>query len=339
MERRRFISIAGGAGLGLLIPYAVYRSLAYGFGGAHINVKFYEQFGPQAALRAITPVDLFYITSSHGEPRVDPEKWSLTIDGLVEEPLRFGYDELRKLAPYETTLTLECISNEIAGGLIGNAHWRGTLLRPLIERARLKPNARYAVLYAAEGYTTGHTTERLLGDANLLAYDMNGEPLTRVHGFPLRLLLPGTYGMKMPKWLTRIEFVDKQHLGYWEWMGWSNSGNRQLQSVIDDPSDGAQIAGSSFVITGWAIGDTAGVAEVELSTDGGKTWNRCQIFSNPTPSQVWAFWRYVWTDPQPGKHRIEVRATGGNGRLQTSAHSTEWPDGATGYHTVTVEVS
>jgi len=338
MDRRRFISIAGGAGLGILIPYAVYRSLSYGFGGLRVNVKDYEKFGPEAALRAIAPVPDFYITSSHGEPAVDVNKWSLTIDGLVEEPLHFDYDDARKLAPYETTLTLECISNEIAGGLIDTANWRGTLLRPLLERAALKPNAKYAILYAAEGYTTGHTTERLMRDASFLAYDMGGEPLTRIHGFPLRILMPGTYGMKMPKWLTRIEFVDKSHLGYWEWMGWSNTGERQLQSVIDDPRDGAPISGQNFVITGWAVTNAVGVAKVEISTDGGATWNPCQIFSNPIPSQVWAFWRYVWANPSPGKHEIQVRATDANGKLQTSSRSGEWPDGATGYHSVTVNV-
>ena len=157
MDRRRFISIAGGAGLGILLPYAVYRSLSYGFGGGRVNVKDYEKFGPEAALRAIAPVDQFYVTSSHGEPPVDVNKWSLTIDGLVDEPLHFDYDDIRKLAPYETTLTLECISNEIAGGLIDTANWRGTLLRPLLERARLESDAEYAILYAAESTPPAHT--------------------------------------------------------------------------------------------------------------------------------------------------------------------------------------
>ncbi len=295
MDRRRFISIAGGAGLGILLPYAVYRSLSYGFGGGRVNVKNYLKYGPEAALRAIAPVPEFYVTSSHGEPAVDVGKWSLRI-------------------------------------------WRGTLLRPLLERARLKPNAKYAILYAAEGYTTGHTTERLLRGANFLAYDMDGEPLTRIHGFPLRVMMPGTYGMKMPKWLTRIEFVDKSHLGYWEWMGWSNTGERQLQSVIDDPQNREQISGENFVITGWAITNEVGVGKVEISTDGGDTWAQCQIFSNPMPSQVWAFWRYVWVNPPRGKHDIQVRATDANGKLQTSSRSGEWPDGATGLHAVSVEV-
>ena len=166
--------------------------------------------------------------------------------GWSTDPLHFDYDDIRKLAPYETTLTLECISNEIAGGLIDTANWRGTLLRPLLERAGLKPNAKYAILYAAEGYTTGHTIERLMRAANFLAYDMDGEPLTRIHGFPLRVLMPGIYGMKTPKWLTRIELVDKSHLGYWEWMGWSDTGERQLQSVIDDPHEARADRGAKF---------------------------------------------------------------------------------------------
>ena len=142
----------------------------------------------------------------------------------------------------------------------------------------------------------------------------------------------------MPKWLTRIEFVDKSHLGYWEWMGWSNTGERQLQSVIDDPQNKQQISGENFVITGWAITDEVGVAKVEISTDGGDTWAPCQIFSNPMPSQVWAFWRYVWINPPRGKQEIQVRATDANGKLQTSSRSGEWPDGATGLHAVSVEV-
>ncbi len=339
MERRRFISIAGGAGIGILLPYAFYRYLMAGTHAGHVGVKDYLSDGPQAALRAITPTGDFYLTSSRGEPAVDPAKWSLAIDGLVERPLRFNYDEIRKLPPYETHLTLECISNPVAGGFIGNAVWKGTLLRPLLDRAGVKPQAAYVVLYAAEGYTSGHTVERILRPENYLAWEMNGEPLPRIHGFPLRIFLPGKYGMKMPKWLTRIEFVDKEYLGYWEQQGWSNAADRQLQSVIDDPREHARISGANFVLTGYAVADENGVARVEVSTDGGRAWRQAQIFSNPLPSQVWAFWKYVWVDPPKGRQTIQVRATDGKGRVQTSARSGEWPEGATGYHSITVEVS
>jgi len=339
MDRRRFFSMAAGAGVGLLLPVAAYRYMMKGMHAGYANVHAYLKDGPLAALHAITPNDDFYLMSSRGEPAVDPEKWSLTIDGLVDHPLRFSYDEIRRLQPYETPFTLECISNSVGGGLIGNAVWRGTLLRPVLDGAGIKPQAKYAALYSAEGYSTGHTLERILRPANFLAWEMNGEPLPRQHGFPLRVILPGKYGMKMPKWLTRIEFVDHDYLGFWEWQGWSNSCDRQLQSVIDDPRDRAVVKGTNFVISGWAVANEAGVTKVEISTDGRRTWNDAPIFSNPMPSQVWAFWKYVWINPPKGTHTIEVRATDGNGRLQTSSSSGEWPDGATGYHEITVEVS
>jgi len=339
MDRRRFFSIVAGAGVGVLLPLSLYRYMMKGTNVGHAGVKYYLQYGPQAALRAISPNDDFYLTSSHGEPEVDPAKWSLTIDGWVEHPLRFTYDQIRQLPPYETTLTLECISNQVGGGLIGNAVWSGTELRPLLDQAGIKPQAKYAALYAAEGYSTGHTLERILRPANFLAWQMNGQPLPRQHGFPLRIFIPGKYGMKMPKWLTRIEFVDREFLGYWEWQGWSNSSERQLQSVIDDPFDNAQISGTNFVITGWAIANEAGVRRVEISTDGGDSWSDTDLFSNPDPLRVWAFWKYVWANPAKGKHTVVVRATDGNGKLQTSHDSGEWPDGATGYHDITVDVS
>ena len=338
MDRRRFFSMAAGAGVGVLLPLTVYRYMMHGMHGGYAGISNYLDDGPQAALRAITPNDDFYLMSSHNEPAVDLQKWSLTIDGLVDHPLKFTYGDMMQLAPYETTLTLECISNPVGGGMVGNAVWKGTLLKPLLERAGIQPRAKYAALYAAEGYSTGNTIDRILRPENFLAWEMNGEPLPRGHGFPLRIFLPGKYGMKMPKWLTRIEFVDHEYLGYWEWQGWSNSAERQLQAVIDDPHDRAQISGKNFVVTGWAIANQAGVRKVEISTDGGDTWAEAQIFSNPMPTQMWALWKYVWINPPKGKHTIEVRATDGNGKLQRSSASGEWPDGATGYHSIDVEV-
>ena len=154
MDRRRFFSMAAGAGVGVLLPLSLYHYLIAGSNVEHAGVRDYLNDGPMAALRAITPNDDFYLTSSHGEPHVDPDKWSLTIDGLVDQPQRFSYDEIRKLPPFETILTLECISNPVGGGFVGNANWHGTSLRPLLDRAGIKPQAKYVALYAAEGYST-----------------------------------------------------------------------------------------------------------------------------------------------------------------------------------------
>jgi len=337
MERRHFISIFGGLGLGLLIPGAIYRYLMHGTNIGDAGVRLYLKDGAQAALRAITPNDDFYQMTSRDEPVVDTKTWSFRIDGLVKIPLHFSYEELRALPPYETTLTLECISNPVGGRDIGNAVWKGTLLKPLIGRAGVLPEAKYAVFYAAEGYTSGHPLERFHDPANFLAYDMNGEPLPRAHGFPLRVLMPGRYGMKMPKWLTRIEFVDKEYLGYWERQGWSNVGDRHTQAVVDDPRNTAKISGPSFVITGYAIGGKSGISKVEISIDGNE-WQEVEIFSNPMPSQMWAFWKFVWRNPSKGDHAVKVRATDGGGNLQTSLERPEWPEGATGYHSIDVTV-
>jgi DMSO/TMAO reductase YedYZ molybdopterin-dependent catalytic subunit len=337
MERRHFISVAGGLGLGLLIPGVIYRYLMNGTNVGDAGVRLYVKDGAQAALRAITPAEEFYQMTSRDEPAVDAKTWSFRMDGLVKNPLRFSYDEIRGLPPYETTLTLECISNPVGGRFIGNAVWKGTLLKPLVECVGVLPEAKYAVFYAAEGYTSGHPLERFDDPANFLAYDMNGQPLPRAHGYPLRVLMPGRYGMKMPKWLTRIEFVDKEYLGYWERQGWSNAGDRHTQAVVDDPHNLAKISGQTFVITGYAIGGKTGISKVEISLDG-RDWQEVEIFSNPNPSQMWAFWKYLWNNPPKGKHSVKVRATDGRGNLQSSQEKPEWPDGATGYHCIDVTV-
>src|SRR6266849_8731218 len=150
MERRHFISVAGGLGLGLLIPGVVYRYLMRGTNVGNANIRAYLNDGPQAALRAITPTEDFYLTSSHGEPAVDEKAWLLTINGLVKNPLRFNYDELKSLPSFEQILTLECISNSVGGRFISNAKWKGTLLKPLLDRTGILPDAKYAVFYAAE---------------------------------------------------------------------------------------------------------------------------------------------------------------------------------------------
>jgi DMSO/TMAO reductase YedYZ molybdopterin-dependent catalytic subunit len=339
INRRKFLSYTIGGAVGLALPYAFYRYIESGVEAAlPVDVANYLKYGSQAALHAITANADFYLTSSQGEPAVDAAKWSLAVDGLVEEPLRFDYEQVRGLPPYEADLTLECISNSIGGSAIGNARWRGTRLRPLLDRARVKPNAVYAVLHAADGYSTGIPISRFLRPENFLAYEMNGEPLPRRHGYPLRIFIPGKFGMKQPKWLTRIEFIDREYLGYWEQQGWSNDAERHLAAVIDSPRDGARLADSRTTLFGYAVSNESGVSRVEVSTDAGRTWQAADIFSNPSP-QVWAFWKYDWARPARGKHTLQARATDGQGRIQTAARSGSFPSGATGYHTLSVTIA
>jgi len=337
INRRKFLSYAVGGVVGVALPYTLYRYLESGVHAAPVGVAEYLKHGADAALRAITPNADFYLTSSQDEPAVDAANWSLAIDGLVEQPLRFDYDQVRGLPRYETELTLECISNSVGGSAIGNARWRGALLQPLLDRARVKPGAVYAILHAADGYTTGIPVSRLLRPENFLAYEMNGESLPRRHGYPLRIFIPGKFGMKQPKWLTRIEFVEREYLGYWEQQGWSNDAERHLVAVIDSPRDAARLSGPRVLLAGYAVSDASGVSRVEVSTDGGRTFQPAEIFSNPSP-YVWAFWKYDWAHPAPGRYTLQARATDGRGRVQTAALAGSFPAGASGYHTVSVTV-
>lgn len=337
MDRRRFLTVAMGTGVGAVVPYFVYRQLAGDLQRGHVRVKDYLNAGERAALLAITPNEDFYITSKGASAWVNAEAWRLKIDGLVEKPLEFTLSQIRGLPAIERHLTLECISNPVGGKYIGNALWGGVELKPLLEQAGVKPGAHYAVLYGADGYSTGIPLERILNPVNFLAYQMNGVALPRDHGFPLRIFIPGKYGMKQPKWLTRIEFVNEAYLGYWEKQGWSDKAERRLQSVIDDPGDGARIRGTNFVLTGYAIADLAGIKAVEISFDDGRTWQPASIFSNPSP-QVWTFWKYVWVNPARGKYTLRVRAISGRGQVQTAQNSDAFPEGSSGYHRVKIEV-
>ncbi len=337
MDRRRFIivSVAGSAWfVALMTLYNKYRPVAP---SRRVHVEDYLLLGEQAALEAITSNDEFYVTSKGLSPRIDPAQWRLTIKGLAENPLTLTLDQIKALPQLERTLTLECISNRIGGPWIGNARWRGTALRPLLELARPQPEATAALLHAADGLSTGLPLERLLWEDNFLACEMNGEPLPRAHGYPLRVFFPGKYGMKQPKWLTGIEFLAEHPLGYWERQGWSDTAERQTRSVVDSPGDGAKLSGERFLLAGYAVADASGIERVEVSDDEGASWNPAEIVSNPSP-YVWTFWRYEWQPLVPGKHTLWMRAVNGRGEVQTAAQASPWPDGATGHHRIEVEV-
>jgi DMSO/TMAO reductase YedYZ molybdopterin-dependent catalytic subunit len=337
MERRTFIigAVAGGIGL-----------FEYGFVSRYMNslhaphgpsVKAYERFGERAALVAITPNEDFYVTSKGSTPTVRVSQWRLKIDGLVAHPLILTYDELLKLPQIEKALTLECISNPIGGNALGNAKWTGTLLKPLLERVQPAREAAHAILYAADGFSTGHPIARVWNEENFLAYKMNDEDLPPDHGYPVRIFIPGKFGMKQPKWVTRIQFVNKAYLGYWETRGWSDTCERWAHARFSDLRDGAKISGRNFELTGYALGNLDGIKAVEISFDDGKTWQRANLFSNPS-SLTWCFWKYIWVNPQRGTYHLRVRAIDGKGRVEGWDPRGIFPDGATGQQTLKVTV-
>ncbi len=339
MERRTLIIGAIASGIGL-IEYTLTNKWMNGMldpGSSGLSVKAYERYGKQAALMAITPNDQFYITSKGYTPAVHRDKWQLQFDGLVDHPFSINYQDLLKLPRIERVYTLECISNPIGGTAIGNAKWTGTLLKPLLERAHPSGEAAEAAIYAADDFSTGHTLERLWNEANFIAYQMNGEDLPPVHGFPVRLFIPGKFGMKQPKWVTRIELRKKPYTGYWESRGWSNECERWAQARFTDLRDGTKISGRSFQFVGYAIGNLSGIKSVQISFDDGKTWKTTTIFSNPSPI-VWTFWKYQWVNPRPGKYHVRLRAISGDGRIEGRGPTSTFPSGATGQEVMTVKV-
>jgi DMSO/TMAO reductase YedYZ molybdopterin-dependent catalytic subunit len=338
MNRRKFIigAIAGGVGLAEYIYTSEYMN-QLADPSRDLSVKEYARYGAKAALAAITPNDQFYITSKGDTPRVEASSWRLKIDGLVAHPIEITYDQLLGLPRIERILTLECISNPIGGHAIGNAQWTGTPLKPLLEHAHPAPEASHVIIEAADGYSTGHPIERIWNEYNFLAYRMNGDLLPPVHGYPARIFIPGKFGMKQPKWITRIRFVNRPYLGYWETRGWSDDAERWAQARFTDLKDGAKLRGRNIELFGYAVGNLDGIKAVELSFDGGRAWQNADIFSNPSPL-VWVFWKFRWNRPQHGKYEILVRAVDGKGRIEGADPLGIYPAGATGLQRVKVTI-
>jgi DMSO/TMAO reductase YedYZ molybdopterin-dependent catalytic subunit len=295
----------------------------------------------------VTPTYLFYrIDINPIVPQVDSNSWNLAIKGLVEKPLTINYDQIKSMPSVEEYVTLECISNKIGGDLISTALWKGVRLSQLFEMAAIKPNVKYVVFRCADGYDVGIPIERSLMEGTILAYDMNSAPLTPKHGFPVRAIVPGLYGMMNPKWLTEIELVDKVYEGHWQRLGWSNSAEDNTGSLILIPGQAPARQrfrkldeteetsyGNKVPIAGIAFAGNRGIAKVEVSTNGGNTWKTAQI-KDPLSQYTWVLWTAGYV-PNKENYRIVVRATDKTGKIQTAEMSPPFPNGATGYHTIT----
>jgi DMSO/TMAO reductase YedYZ molybdopterin-dependent catalytic subunit len=296
----------------------------------------------------VTPTYLFYrIDINPIVPQVDSKSWNLTIKGLVEKPLTINYDQIKSMPSVEEYVTLECISNKIGGDLISTALWKGVRLSQLLEKAAIKPNVKYVVFRCADGYDVGVPLEKSQMQGTILAYDMNYAPLTPKHGFPVRAIVPGLYGMMNPKWITEIELVDSVYEGYWQRLGWRNNAEdntgstilipdhapaRQRFRKLDETEDASN--GGKVPIAGIAFAGNRGISKVEVSTDGGTTWKTAQI-KDPLSKYTWVLWTAGYIPPNKENYKIVVRATDKTGNTQTTEMSPPFPNGATGYHTIT----
>jgi DMSO/TMAO reductase YedYZ molybdopterin-dependent catalytic subunit len=302
----------------------------------------------------ITPIESFYVRTHFPIPAIDRDEWWLHVEGEVEKPFAINYEELLELEPRTIPATLECAGNnrnflepKVKGvqwglGAVGTAQWTGVALSILLDRADLKPGACEVILEGADSgrlddpkappgelkFARSIPVSKAHTDV-LLAYKMNDADLPPQHGFPLRAIVPGWYAMASIKWLQRIIITDQPFTGYYQTMDysyWKRRGDMadlapiteiQVKAEIAKPAQGEIVPGDSKVrVDGAAWTSDGEITKVELSTDGGGTWNEAKFVDESIPN-TWRLWEFDWHTPSElGQASLIARATDSHGRTQ-----------------------
>ncbi|CAM3917382.1 molybdopterin-dependent oxidoreductase [Tsukamurella ocularis] len=351
VDRRGFLLVTGAAAGGTVVALVAARLLSAGSTAVKAARETLRLPAPRTVAPPIpagadlaidrltpyvTPTAQFYrIDTALRVPQLAPEDWSLQVHGMVDAPFTLTWEELLALPLEEHHATLACVSNEVGGNLIGNALWLGYPIRALLERARPRAGADMVLSRSVDGFTAGTPLDVLRDPAraSLLAIGMNGEPLPVIHGFPARLVVPGLYGyVSATKWVTSLKVTTfAADEGYWTPRGWSARGPIKVQSRIDVPR--GSVSAGPVTVAGVAWAQHTGIGRVEVRADSGD-WVTAQLAETVGPD-TWRQWS-VSLPLERGEHVLEVRATDAAGRGQTDAKAPPAPDGATGWHRVTV---
>ncbi|MCW2736707.1 MAG: oxidoreductase [Nocardioides sp.] len=287
-----------------------------------------------------TPNEDFYrIDTTIALPTIEPEEWSLRIHGLVDRELTLTYSDLVARRMTESWITLNCVSNEVGGGLIGNARWSGIRIADLLADLGVSADADCVLQTSHDGWFCATPLETLTDDRDaMLAVAMNGRPLPIEHGFPVRTIVPGLYGyVSATKWVVDYEVTTfDQAVGYWTTKGWSAEGPVKIASRIDVPRSGDDVSAGAVSFGGVAWRQHTGIAAVEVQVDGNE-WERAELGEVPSVD-TWVQWA-VTLDLTEGDHEVRVRAIGKDGETQTSVVASPDPDGSTGLHTIEVSAS
>jgi DMSO/TMAO reductase YedYZ molybdopterin-dependent catalytic subunit len=296
-------------------------------------------FGPTPA---VTPIEDHYVVAKGlVPPSVDGATWRLAVDGQVARPLELSLQDLMALGATSEARTLICISNPVVtyGQYAGTQVWTGAPVAVVLELAGGPlANARHVLWTSADAYTESIPLDVALDPRSLLAWGMgpDGAPLPVEHGFPVRVLLPGRYGMKQPKWLTRMTLAAEDVDGFWEQQGWDREAVVRTWSRIDDPRDGDDVAaGQPLPVYGVAFAGERGIRGVEISADGGSSWAAAELEAPASPL-AWVRWRATLPAPPAGPVVLRVRATDGTGALQPEVPEPPLPRGAAGWHQVRI---
>src|SRR6266487_3145121 len=337
MGRRAFVLGAIGAavtGGGIALARKLYRAATFSYDGTQYKGRI---------VQPITPNELFYcVTKNVVDPRVDVDLWHLEVGGLVKNAATWRFDDLLGFETKEQETTLMCISNGLDAGLISNAVWKGFPLRDLLDRAVPLSGAARVRFHGVDNYTDTIPLDKALQPTTLLAYEMNGAELPDRHGYPLRLIVPGYFGEKHVKWLTRVEVTDANAKGFYETQGWGPDFIAPTRSRIDVPDHESRFSirelRPSVELKGMAYGADRGISRVEFSSDGGKSWRDAEIYYSGG-NLAWSLWKTEWMPDAAGDYMLVVRATDGEGDVQ------EWEEdrgpfsGIAGLHEIGVSVT
>jgi DMSO/TMAO reductase YedYZ molybdopterin-dependent catalytic subunit len=337
LGRRAFVLSTIGvaaAGGGLALARKLYRAATFSYDGTQYKGRIVEP---------ITPNELFYcVTKNVVDPRVNADLWHLEVNGLVQNRATWRFQDLVGSDATEQETTLMCISNGLDAGLISNARWKGIPLRHLLDQAAPLSNAARVRLHGVDNYTDTIPLEKAMEPTTLLAYEMNGVPLPHRHGYPLRVIVPGYFGEKHVKWLTRIEVADANAKGFYEAQGWGPDFTTPTRSRIDVPDPWSSFSlgklNGPIEVKGIAYGGNRGVSRVEFSSDGGKSWRDAEIYYSGG-NLAWSLWKTGWMPDAAGYYTLVVRATDGKDDVQ------EWEEdrgpfsGTAGLHEIGVNVT
>jgi DMSO/TMAO reductase YedYZ molybdopterin-dependent catalytic subunit len=306
----------------------------------------------------ITPNDLFYVRHHTYAPNIDEaaaKEWSVKIDGEVERPLALALDELKKMGRATVTVTLECAGNgraffdpPVAGvqwekGAVGTARWTGVRLADLLGKAGLKPTGKYVLLDGADkpvgkmpDFLRNIPIDKAMHPDTIVAYEMNGEPLPALHGFPLRAIVPGWEGAYAVKWLNHIQVIEKEHDGFFVKTAYRYPNRRvapgaavdpidmvpltglAVKSFINSPQAGAAVKPGKIRVTGFAWAGESKIAKVDVSLDNGSTWAPARL-GRERERYAWQSFEHELNITAPGSYLIMSRATDEKGRAQPVA--------------------
>ena len=326
----------------------------------------------------ITPTERFYVRSHFPDmPDLSPSTYSLEITGAVDAPFTVGYDELLDMPSVEIVVTMECAGNSrsyvtppaegisFKHGAVGTARWKGVPVSSLLRRAGLRDTAREALFEGADmgdeeeegqtvrlGYARSLPMSDAMSDDTIVAYEMNGEPIEPLHGYPVRLIASRWYGMASVKWLTRIEALEQPYDGFFQKRryilinegetsddSWEPVSTLRVKSLITHPRHGEVVRVGQYTIRGVAWSGDGDVAKVEASANGGRDWHEVSLVGPSSPT-AWRQWEHSWRVDKPGHYILMVRATDSAGNTQPANIPWNFRGyGNNGIHTIAVEAS